>query len=249
MIRNFSRCARVYDAHADVQRTAACALARYLPENGIEDILEIGCGTGIFTACLRERFKGSRLEAMDISDSMVETARSKLRDAHIKFSIGDAEEMTPEHKFDLIASNASFQWFRDVESSVSRCREALTGRGVLVFSVFGPLTFRELNHSLKACLGDKLSIDSADFYGKDELYNILKSHFGRVSVDELIVEKNYPSLRELLKNIKYTGIRGSGANIGFTWNRGLLNKVEGFYRTTYDGIKASYQIILCRADK
>lgn len=249
MIRNFSRCARSYDAHADVQRIAARALTRYLPESGVENILEIGCGTGIFTAYLMERFKGSRLEAIDISGSMVETARSKLQNAHIKFSVGDAEEVVPERKFDLVASNASFQWLRNVERFVSAYREALTERGALVFSVFGPLTFRELNHSLKTCLGDKPLIDSAFFLGKDRLDKILKTYFDRVMVDELVVEKSYPSLAELLRNIKYTGVRGAGANIGLIWNRGLLKRIEGFYETAYGGIKASYQIILCRADR
>ncbi len=249
LIRNFSRCADRYDAYADVQRMAADALMRYLPEGGIENILEIGCGTGILTARLKERFKNSRLEAIDISGRMVEKARGKLQDERIRFSIGDAEEMVPEHKFDLVASNAAFQWFRNVERSVSAYKEALTDHGVLVFSVFGPLTFRELNHSLKACLGDKLSVDSADFCGKEKIEKILKTHFNRVLVDELVVRKSYLSLEELLKNIKYTGIRGAGANIGFTWNRGLLNKIEGFYEMAYRGIKASYQIILCRADR
>lgn len=247
LARNFSRCADRYDAYADVQRTAADALMRYLPAGGINKILEIGCGTGILTARLKERYPASRVEAVDISCRMIEKAKGKLPGTDIIFSVCDAEEMRLERRFDLVASSAVFQWFQDIAGSIAAYRGALTEKGTLAFSVFGPATFLELDSVLKSCVDHGPSVESSAFCGKGELEKILKKHFSGVLVDELVVAKTFASLEELLKNIKYTGARGAAAGRDFAWSRGLINKTERCYKTAYRDIRATYQILLCRA--
>ena len=44
---NFSKYAHVYDKHAQLQKLMAEKLASFLPNDMPEQILEIGCGTGL----------------------------------------------------------------------------------------------------------------------------------------------------------------------------------------------------------
>ncbi len=81
LIKNFSKYAYAYDKYADVQNTAAFELISQIRENGFKSILEIGCGTGNYTAILRQKFKIAKIKAVDISGKMIEIARNKVKDA------------------------------------------------------------------------------------------------------------------------------------------------------------------------
>ena len=114
------------------------------------------------------------------------------------------------------------------------------------FKLSRPKTFRELSKSLKEVLEDGL-VSSNNFLEEEELEKVLKAHFVRVSIKELIIEKEYFSLIELLHKIKYTGTRGDGINGSFLWSRSLLKRVEDVYKEEFGGINATYQIFLCKA--
>ena len=106
---NFSRNACSYDNHSSVQAGCAerlSALVSDLAPGG--DILEIGCGTGIFTSKLAGLYRDARITAMDISEEMVNIARRKVPGGNIRFVTTDGGKISAEEKFDLIVSNAVF---------------------------------------------------------------------------------------------------------------------------------------------
>ena len=49
---NFSKYAHAYDKHAQLQKMMAEKLASFLPNAMPKKVLEIGCGTGMFTKYL-----------------------------------------------------------------------------------------------------------------------------------------------------------------------------------------------------
>jgi malonyl-CoA O-methyltransferase len=75
----FDRAASTYDAHAQVQAAMAGTLIDLLPRNpgdgGTGAILEMGCGTGLLTRRIRERFPEAPITATDAAPRMLETAR------------------------------------------------------------------------------------------------------------------------------------------------------------------------------
>ncbi len=252
LARNFSRCASAYDKHANIQRIAASELIRELPESDFKRILEIGCGTGSYTELLRERFKYARIESVDIAEKMVEVARQKLKDGEVKFSVEDAEDMKLDSGYDLVTSNAAIQWFESPEEAIRSYRNALNRDGILAFSVFGPLTFRELENALrKASAGHGLSVASRGFLSKEATEKMLTKFLRKVSVREVLIKEEYSSLAKLLEKIKYTGVRGSGFASAererFVWSRRLLKTVEDAYEEEYGRIVATYQVFLCKA--
>jgi len=254
LARNFSRCAAVYDKHANIQRLAASELIRELPNSDFRNILEIGCGTGGYTRLLRERFKNAAIKSVDIAEKMVDVARQKLKDSEIRFSVEDGEDMDLADGYDLVTSNAAIQWFESAEKTIRIYKQILSNDGVLAFSIFGPLTFGELGNALKEISAeDNSPVASRGFLSKEALEKMLAKSLKKVSVREVLIKEEYPHLTRLLEKIKYTGVRGLGlasASSGrFVWSRGLLKAVEDAYRKEYGHIIATYQIFLCQALK
>ncbi|MDP2928729.1 MAG: malonyl-ACP O-methyltransferase BioC [Candidatus Omnitrophota bacterium] len=248
IINNFSKSAQRYDEYAGIQRFAANRLIEEVPKNGFKQILEIGCGTGIYTRLLKARFGSSRIRAVDISERMIRVARENIRAENVEFEIGDAEEISLEEGYDLITSNSAIQWFESIESALQRYSNVLNKGAWLVFSSFGPLTFRELAAALKDAGRDReFFVASRNFLDQAELRRLLRKFLDKVSVEEIITQKEYPSLKGLLENIKHTGARGCITGRGYIWSQRLLKAVEDAYMNNNGCITATYQIFLCKA--
>ena len=253
LIRNFSRHARLYDRYANVQRAAADALVAALPAGERTNIFEIGCGTGYFTRLLREKFRTARLTACDFSESMIEIARQKPANEDVAFLVADAETMVLDDRYDLIASNAALQWFEDLGGMLKKCRAALAEDGLLAFSIFGPETFRELDHCLRLALGSGREkeggmVRAKAFLPKDRIADLLRASFPRVDVAERTIREEYPSLRDLLAKIKYTGARGDGIVVDSRVPAMLLDRVEQIFQSEFGCVAATYQIFLFTAE-
>ena len=247
---NFSRHASLYDKYADVQNLAANELIKRTPPSGsIEDILDIGCGTGSYTLELRNKFKNASITALDISEEMISMAKRKLGHAAAEFIVGDAESANLSGRHDLITSNATFQWFDDLALALERYSKALKPEGSIIFSMFGPLTFRELGGAIKEVFGPAAQISSGRFPARDVVAASMIRYFSRSAAEEVVVKRRYASLTELLKRIKYTGTRGVGLARAHQWSRNVLNRVEEAYISTTGSIEASYQIFYCKASR
>ena len=185
--RNFSRAAQYYDAYSTVQYRCALKLIDKVKANSLSKILDIGCGTGNYTKLLKDKYPAAQIKAVDISREMVKIAKKKLQNSTIEFIIADAEVVDFKENFDLISSNASFQWFENLEGTLLKYRKLLNKNGVVLFSIFGPLTFYELNKSLKelsSCEGTLIS--SCNFVEKVRIEKILRSLFRDIEVEHKI---------------------------------------------------------------
>lgn len=244
IIRNFSRYAHLYDEYAQVQTGIALELLSRIDRNGFKNILEIGCGTGNYTKALRAKFKEADITAVDISDKMISIAKNKLNPERTNFILADAENMSLPGKFDLVTSNASFQWFGDLNSALANYKKLLSKDGRILFSLFGRDTFCELGLSLKGLLQD-VTIPAAGFPTIQDLKIALEKHFLSIKIKEVTRKESFANLGDLLRKIKYSGIRGNGLSgkVGFTPS--LLTKIEDNYIKRFKRIEATYQAFLC----
>jgi len=245
---NFSRHATRYDGYCHIQQRAAQELLMDPSLGAFSRILDIGCGTGNLTQRLRERYPSAKIGAIDLCPNMVALAREKSLGLDIEFQVGDAELGDLGGPYDLIASNAAIQWFSDFEHTIGHCLSHLEPAGVLLFSIFGPETYRELATTLAAVLQEALPLSSAVFVDEARVTACLQGCAGEVRVRREIVTQSYPNLMALLKTIKYSGTQGRGLP-GRALSREQIHALDRYYQERYGGIVASHEILYCWAQR
>lgn len=246
--KNFSRSAVTYDDHAAVQKKCAEKLIGLIDLDYFSDILEIGCGTGVYTALLKEKYPDIEMTAVDISPEMVDLARQKVSGDNLTFLVSDAEDLNTDKKFDLITSNASFQWFSGIDKAMSCFLEHLAPGGTISFSMYGPETFRELKEVLGTHFGPRQWLSSSRFIGKAEVKASLERYFLNPEIYEENFSVDFFSIWDFLQNIKKSGSRGEGLGKGAFLGKYAIREIERTYMEKFGGIIATHNVYFCKAE-
>lgn len=254
--KRFSENAPTYDQYARVQKKMARVLTNAI-QSKPQRILEIGCGTGYMTEQLCRLFPQAQIHAVDMAPGMVEVACGRLKGRKVEFICGDVEEMDlGGGSFDLIISNAAFQWFNHVEDTLRRLFDSLASGGLILFSTFGDSTFHELHTSFEKAaqhLGVEATAPGQSFYTLSQLMVLCQEATGSSEVngkEELEMEV-FPRVREFLHSIKKIGAANS--NVGkYTQRPSLLKNMMQFYEQDFrqgDQIMATYHCLYLSIQK
>jgi trans-aconitate 2-methyltransferase len=107
-----------------------------MPERA-HNIVDLGCGTGEHTVELARRAPAATALGLDSSAAMIERA-STLRDsldvelqARVAFKLGDFRDFAADREYDVVFSNAAFQWVSDHRAILAQCSRALRPGGSL----------------------------------------------------------------------------------------------------------------------
>ena len=106
-------------------------LARLRPRR----VLDIGCGPGALTATLLELWPAAEISGIDRSPEMIELARRRAVPDRLRFELADITTWDPAESFELILSNACFQWIEDHRRLLRRLEGMLTDAGTLAFQI------------------------------------------------------------------------------------------------------------------
>ena len=108
-------------------------ILRYLPDSP-RDVLELGCGTGMLTSPIAQRFPDASLTAVDAAPEMIDVARRRLAARQVSFvgSMFEDLQLAPAG-FDLITSNMSLHHIAEKGPFYRRLRAALRPGGFLIF--------------------------------------------------------------------------------------------------------------------
>jgi malonyl-CoA O-methyltransferase len=140
-----------YELHAGLQRAVADKLAGYLPELERPRVLELGCGTGLFSRHLVKRYPGGHFVLTDVAPAMIAECRRNLAPlgpAQISFEVMDAGEAGGHAELDLIVSSMTLHWLPDPVASLARLSRFLAPRGLLLYATLGPESFAEWRATL-----------------------------------------------------------------------------------------------------
>lgn len=101
------------------------------------EALEIGCGRGVGTEIIFERFGAQRVQAFDLDPEMVALARERLRrypDSRLALSVGDATAIdAPDRSFDAIFDFGVIHHVPDWPGAVAEVARVLKPGGRFFF--------------------------------------------------------------------------------------------------------------------
>ena len=198
LIESFSKHAKSYDRYAQLQKSMAERLASLLPTPLPDNVLEIGCGTGLFTRhLLTQSIK--KLLLNDIAPGMFEIIKSSLPlPSNVNILPGNAERIIFD-KLDLVCANAVFQWFQEPQTTLRKLNQALTENGELIFSTFGPRTLIEFRETSNLASPIKL-------YNSDTWEKMIQRSGFTIKYSDVETRKIFfSSTMTLLKNLQQIG--------------------------------------------
>ncbi len=240
--KNFDKSASTYSFSSLVQQKCSYVLLELLGKKEYSTILEIGCGTGQYTKSLSTKHTGSEIEAIDLSEKMIHKACEELTERKVQFFCADAENYVPKKKYDLITSNCSLQWFKELQKNICRLKRYLTDGGELLFSVYGPETFNELACVLRNYFGTEVSLQAQDFVPLENIKRVLQNEYEILLAGKEIFKICHSSLLELLQNIKRCGMRGKGLENKKYFLKKDLIEMNRIYHDTFGGISATHEV-------
>jgi Trans-aconitate methyltransferase len=219
---NFGKYAVTYDQYAVIQKEMARELLEVIRRTGrcFQNILEIGCGTGFLTELLAGEYPEAQITATDIAPEMVTVAKEKLAIfPNISYFTADGENLSKQEslrssrQFDLIVSNAVFQWFTDYERTFAQFYSYLEHKGYLIFSTLGSGTFKELYLCLKESWEDILCEQAKQESAKKEPFIknkylekfLTSTGFQNIGFEETTKQEYFKSCRDFLKSLKMIG--------------------------------------------
>ena len=216
--QRFTKALNTYKNNATIQiymvNELLALIKKISNKEKFNDVFEFGCGCGLLTNEYIKKYDFNTYLANDIvekcSDYILQISEK------IEFICGDIEKINFDKKFDLIISNATFQWLNNPNKTVNTLISYLKPNGTLAFTTFGIDNFKELKQ-----LG----------YGLDYMdINSLKSLFGTKQNSLFIKEEikilEFKTPYEVLKHIKLSGVNAIGKT---SFTKSKLNKLINDY--------------------
>ena len=245
ILRAFSRASSTYESHARVQRLCAQDMLGMLDISSPGNVLEVGCGTGLLTRMLAGKFPDAGILACDPSQRMLTEAR-RTAPARVEFICCSLEEL-PRNSWELIVSNAALHWAGPLRATLARLKSSLHPDGLLAFSYFTRNTYPELAEALSQAAGTEVQLACSGFASADETANEVTKVFKKVQIERKVYIHNFTDIRALLRHIKLTGTRGTGARPKLVWTKGLLDRTQREYLARFGSIRVGYEVVICTA--
>lgn len=223
--QRFAKAAGSYDRQAEMQkhvaRHMAEAIKSHIPGSDGWNVLEIGCGTGLFT---REYLRDARPGSLLLNDICpeVEPYLSGLPDTtRFQFRASDAEPLPFPREQDLIVSCSAIQWFEHPERFLCQCKDLLKTEGYLAFSTFGPQNVKEVA---------SLTSETLPYRSLEKLHRTLSGVYKIVYSREEILHLTFSSPLDVLRHLQATGVTGIRSR---KWTKGQLDDFCQCYSEQY----------------
>lgn len=210
-----------YDRHAEAQKIIHGELdkwlALYAPER-VAQILEIGCGTGLFSRLLAQRFPQAKLVLNDL-DAACAPDGPHNRPSETEYRFGDAEAIDLGSGYDIIASASALQWLAQPEAFIRRTAQMLVSDGLLLFNTFTPDNLHPIRTLTGSGLHYPTAAEWADWLQRD--YDIL-------AIEQRTITLAFDTPRDALRHLQYTGV--TATHTDFVWTKQRLHTFETQYR-------------------
>ncbi|MDO5016757.1 MAG: malonyl-ACP O-methyltransferase BioC [Porphyromonas sp.] len=219
LVQRFGKALTTYDRAATPQQSVAHRLVEMLTEHistPPTEVLEIGCGSGIFTQALSRHFAAARLTVNDLVPDAESIIRQKLPDTNLTFFAGDAETLPWGGGYQLITSSSCVQWWQDPASFIDKAYDSLAPDGWLALSTYLPDNLYQLRHISPQTLQ----------YPDSSAYLQRLSRFERSEWRQEEITLHFSGLLPLLKHLKETGTNAFTYTHQGVWSPSRITKAE-----------------------
>ncbi|XP_022088598.1 arginine-hydroxylase NDUFAF5, mitochondrial-like isoform X3 [Acanthaster planci] len=212
--------------------------------------LDLGCGRGHIEKHISKKVV-QKLYMTDLSRNMLEAARTPDGIQCVK--VHADEEFLPfrDDSLDLVVSSLSLHWVNDLPGALRQVLQALRSDGVFIGSIFGGDTLFELRCSLQLAEQEReggFAPHISPFTDMQDLGNLLtRAGFSMLTIDIDEITVNYPSMLELMQDLKGMGESNASWSRKSVLHRGTQAAAAAIYKDMYgneDGsVPATFQIL------
>ncbi|KAG5325720.1 NDUF5 hydroxylase, partial [Pseudoatta argentina] len=217
-------------------------------------VLDLGCGRGhVSKRILNESVE--ELVLADMSPSLLQQAEI-TEDIRIKKEVMDEENLSFEsNSFDMVISCLSLHWINDLPGCFRRINSSLKNDGVFMAAVFGGDTLYELRSSLQLAEFERyggISPHISPFVQIRDIGSLLtRANFTMLTIDTDEIVIGYPSMFELMWDLKGMAENNAARNRNLHLSRDTLIAAASIYKQLYGKtredntafVPATFQII------
>ncbi len=132
---NFIWNAYEYNNNSSIQEEAANYILKLINLKGSEKILDIGCGDGKITADIAKNLTTGSIIGLDLSQEMIEFAKTKHFQKNLSFFLQDVQEINFINSFNIIFSSFSIQWIKNKKLLFQKISKALLPTGQFIATI------------------------------------------------------------------------------------------------------------------
>jgi malonyl-CoA O-methyltransferase len=218
----FDRASATYDAAAGLQTRVRDELLSRLDLIRLEPavVLDLGCGTGLGTRRLKDRYPGATVIGLDPAPGMLrETRRHSRWLRPLQRVCADAYQLPfRDGAITLLFSNLMLQWCDDLDGALREIRRVLAAGGFFGFSTFGPDTLRELRDAWAAADGGTHVSGFRDMHDIGDA--LTRAGLAEPVMDVERLTMVYPDVTAITRGLRVIGARNATA----ARSRGLTGK-------------------------
>jgi malonyl-CoA O-methyltransferase len=233
--------ARVKQLFADPSRVAPSDFLRReiasrmferlsLVKNSPQQVLDAGCGVGADLAQLQKAYPAAQVLGVDIAPAMLAAAGATTQaprgflsrllpgKSGIDLACADFGDLPlGPNSIDLVWSNLALHWHPQPDRVFAEWRRVLRVEGLLMFSNFGPDTFRELRNAFAAMDETPHTLPFVDMHDFGD--QLVEAGFTTPVMDMETITVTYDTAEALLRDV-----RAFGGNPLATRRRGLVGR-------------------------
>lgn len=200
----FEKALLSYDEEATAQKLIVNRLKELCPEKKLNQVIEIGPGTGLLTKIIWEKTRPERIDLIDLYPlpdfPFLPDRRYVIEDAE-KWILQLAE--SNPSSVDAVFSSSAIQWFVNTELFFKNIADVLKPGGFILFSTFISGNLKELY---------SINPNHIIYKKREEIENILSRNFKYFVLKEEDIVLKFDSARQLLLHLHKTGVGGSSTS-------------------------------------